>query len=81
MILCSCLEEIGRFGDLLQEIAEFVESPNLEELSDVFFAFARLGRRGYRGWMPGIGRHLAKIELRMQEYGCTRSRRNRCHNL
>ncbi len=65
---------------LKEEVAEFIQEPSLDEGSDVIYCINRL-----LGSMvglpiiklvPGNKLHMQKIENRMKEYGCIRSRRH-----
>lgn len=51
----------------------------LDEWSDIAFGFGRLfGNLAGRAYIPvwGAGRHERKIDMRMAEFGCVRSRRH-----
>ena len=65
--------------DIWGEVREFVEAPSWDEASDIAYGVGRL-LGGLRGRVyisiPGDRRHVAKIEARMREYGCIRSKRH-----
>ena len=74
------LELVG--GSRRGELYELFEVKSLEEfkdeVSDIAYGIGRLiagvfGREYVR--IPGDGRHVAKIQARMTEYGCIRSKR------
>ena len=73
MRYCKCMEEKGKLCHLIDEVIEFVTCPSKDEFSDIVFAVARIGRVGYVN-IPGIRRHVNKINNRMQLYGCIRSK-------
>jgi hypothetical protein len=63
--------------DLLDEIREWVECPSRDEWSDICWGVGRLiGSLSNRVYVhiPGDGMHIGKIQKRMSEYGCVRSR-------
>lgn len=79
---CGCMRPQGpreALRDIWGELCEFVEEPSWDEASDIAYGIGRLlgGLRGrvYTA-VPGDGRHVAKIEARMREYGCIRSKRH-----
>jgi hypothetical protein len=85
---CGCLKnEKGEFWNRVKEIwdevCEVCEARNMEELkdevSDVMFGLGRLlgyvcGKVYVSVWFDE--RHVKKIERRMEEYGCVRSKRH-----
>ena len=85
---CGCLRnEKGevwmRLKEICDEVVEVCEARSMEELkdevSDVMFGFGRLlgylcGRVYVKMWFDE--RHVKKIEGRMEEYGCVRSKRH-----
>jgi hypothetical protein len=91
MELCGCVK--NNQGDLdrrcieiWDELVELTEVKSwdefLDEWSDVVFGLGRL--IGYFCGKPyvslyGDQRHVQKIEKRMQEYGCVRSKRHLVH--
>ena len=88
MKYCGCLRnEEGEFGlrikEIWDEVGEVCEARSWEELkdevSDVMFGFGRLlrymcGRVYVKMWFDD--RHVKKIEGRMEECGCVRSKRH-----
>ena len=87
-MFCGCVKnESGEFcsrvTEIWDEVVEVFGSRSVEELkdevSDVMFGFGRLagymcGRVYVKMWFDE--RHVRKIEKRMEEYGCVRSRRH-----
>ena len=85
---CGCLRnekgELGmRLKEIWDEVVEVCQAGSWEELkdeaSDVMFGFGRL--LGYLCGRVYVGmwfdeRHVKKIEGRMEEYGCVRSKRH-----
>ena len=85
---CGCLRNnrddlCSRVTEIWDEVCEVCEARNMEELkdelSDVMFGLGRL--LGYLRGKVYVGmwfdeRHVAKIERRMEEYGCVRSKRH-----
>jgi hypothetical protein len=69
-------------NDLWDEVVEMVEKPSLDEASDCAYAVGRL-LAGLVGQVYvhvfGDARHIAKIDQRMAEYGCVRSKRHTVH--
>lgn len=86
MDYCGCLgvrAATDAVRDIADEAKELLEVKNLEEFkdefSDVTFGLGRLvagliGKVYVR--MPFDAKHVAKIDKRMSEYGCVRSRRH-----
>jgi hypothetical protein len=82
-MFCSChdrlpLKEAARC--IIDEVLEFIEQPCRDELSDVVYTVNRfigsmVGKDVVR-LVPGDAMHLAKVRLRMDEYGCIRSKRH-----
>lgn len=80
MKYCSCFKRrtvSDAIRDIADEVAEFVAQPSRDELSDICFGIGRLlgslvGREYVR--FMGDGAHVAKINKRMSDYGCIRSR-------
>jgi len=66
-------------ADIISELGEIIAEPSRDELSDIAYGIGRLlgsvVRRSYVR-VPGDRRHVAKIQERMVEYGCIRSRRH-----
>uniref|UniRef100_A0A6C0JJW2 Uncharacterized protein n=1 Tax=viral metagenome TaxID=1070528 RepID=A0A6C0JJW2_9ZZZZ len=88
MKLCACYTNEGvglgtRCQDIWDELVELFEVETvdefLDEWSDVVYGIGRL-----IGWFWGVeyvgvygdARHIKKIEGRMREHGCIRSRRH-----
>jgi NTP pyrophosphatase (non-canonical NTP hydrolase) len=85
---CGCLknekgELWNRVKEIWDEMVEVFEARNMEELkdevSDVMFGLGRLlgyvcGKVYVSVWFDE--RHVKKIERRMEEYGCVRSKRH-----
>ncbi len=72
-----------RVKEIWDEVCEVCEARSMEELkdevSDVMFGVGRLlgyvcGKVYVSVWFDG--RHVKKIERRMEEYGCVRSKRH-----
>ena len=88
MKYCGCLrngkgEFVLRCKEIWDEVGEVCEARNWEELkdevSDVMFGLGRMlgylcGRVYVKMWFDE--RHVKKIEGRMEEYGCVRSKRH-----
>ena len=88
MKFCGCVSnESGegwqRVKDIWDEVVELAEVKSMDEFwdewSDVVFGVGRL--LGYFcgvNYIPIYGdeRHVKKIEARMEEYGCVRSKRH-----
>lgn len=83
---CKCME-VRKFGDAVRDIAdeakEVVEVKSLaefkDEMSDVMWGIGRLiaGLHGKVYFhVIGDGAHYKKVEKRMAEYGCVRSKRH-----
>lgn len=79
---CQCLVPLSfrqaRF-EVGEEIKEFLHEPSWDELSDCMYGVGRM----VAGWfgrvyvsMPGDARHKEKIDKRMADYGCVRSKRH-----
>jgi len=65
--------------EVIAECREWWEHPSLDEVSDIAYGIGRMiagifGRRYVH--VPGDRRHIEKIEKRMTEYGCIRSKRH-----
>lgn len=82
MKYCQCVKVLSLregVGHLKEEVTELLEKPSLDELSDCSWAIGRLLAglfgRVYAS-VPFDGRHRQKIEARMKEHGCVRSRRH-----
>ena len=87
-MFCGCLtnnrgELCSRVSEIWDEVCEVCEARSMEELkdevSDVMFGLGRLlgylrGKVYVSMWFDE--RHVAKIERRMEEYGCVRSKRH-----
>jgi len=65
--------------DLMDEVREFFDEPSRDEASDIAYGIGRLlagvfGKEYFR--IPGDQLHMEKIQQRMREYGCIRSKRH-----
>ncbi len=77
---CNCLKPLPfreALGHLKDEAKEFFEKPSMDEFSDCAFGIGRLvaslfGKVYVR--MPFDSLHKKKIDERMKEFGCVRSR-------
>lgn len=61
------------------EVVEFVAEPSKDEASDIVYGLGRvLGALINRPYVrvPGDGIHVRKIQQRMNDYGCIRSKRH-----
>lgn len=65
---------------LTDEMVELIEEPSRDELSDVTYSLNRLAgalvRKPYIGLFPYAKLHKEKVEKRMLEHGCIRSKRH-----
>lgn len=65
---------------LLDEIKEFIAEPSLDEASDIIYCLNRMAGslvgKPYVRIFPGGKLHIQKIEKRMDDYGCIRSKRH-----
>lgn len=65
------------FG-LKDEVIEFIEEPSLDELSDISYCINRLAgtltKVPYKRIVGLDARHIFKINNRMKQYGCIRSK-------
>lgn len=79
---CGCMRPVPvrqAVRDIVDEAVELLREPSRDELSDVAYGIGRLlGAVVGRTYVPvpGDGLHVRKIEERMAEYGCIRSRRH-----
>jgi len=79
---CDCHKAIAlkqAVRDIRDEWTELKEEPSMDELSDVLYGVGRLLGSLIRVpyiRIPGDGLHVKKINDRMQEYGCIRSKRH-----
>jgi hypothetical protein len=68
------------FNGLVDEVKEFIEEPSRDEASDIVYCLNRLAGtvlgKAYQKVIPGDGLHVKKIEQRMDDYGCIRSKRH-----
>lgn len=83
MKYCKCHEKLSYregFNGLVDEVKEFIEEPSRDEASDIIYCLNRLAGtvlgKAYQKVIPGDGLHVKKIEQRMKEYGCIRSKRH-----
>ena len=65
---------------LFDEIKEFIAEPSLDEASDIIYCLNRMAGslvgKPYVRIFPGGKLHIQKIEKRMLDYGCIRSKRH-----
>lgn len=79
---CACMGRVAparAVRDILDEAVEMLKEPSKDELSDIAYGIGRLiGSLTGRPYVPfpGDALHVRKIEERMREYGCIRSRRH-----
>ena len=83
MKYCKCHEKLSyreAFNGLVDEVKEFIEEPSRDEASDIVYCLNRLAGtvlgKAYQKVIPGDGLHVKKIEQRMDDYGCIRSKRH-----
>lgn len=77
---CKCVsvavEPSEMWPYLVDEVKEFIDEPSMDELSDVVWSLGRL-LGGFVGILyiplPGMGRHIRKMDERMSKWGCIRS--------
>ena len=65
--------------ELADELVEFLREPSQDEFSDCVYAVGRIiGACVGKVYVhvPGDGRHVKKIQRRLDEYGCIRSRKH-----
>jgi hypothetical protein len=87
MNFCNCIRPLPprlAMRDILDEMKEFVQEPSKDEMSDVLWGVGRLiggilGRSYVR--IPGDADHYKKVVVRMDAYGCVRSRRHLKHGV
>ena len=79
---CNCHQPQSVKQSLLaikDELVEFVQEPSMDEFSDVMYGIGRLIApifgKSYVS-MPGDKKHIFKINNRMVEHGCIRSKRH-----
>ena len=86
--LCGCYKPLSIWqglSDLWSEVIEFCKTPNKDELSDILFALNRLlgafiGKEEVELFKATL--HNQKIQLRMLDHDCIRSKRNAVkHNI
>ena len=63
---------------LKDEVAEFIQEPSKDELSDIVYCANRLAgsllNKPYKKVIPFDSKHIRKINIRMKIYGCIRSK-------
>ena len=83
MEYCKChttltLKEAAQ--GLFDEVVELITEPSRDELSDVTYSLNRLAGalvgKPYIGMFPYVGLHKEKVEKRMRDHGCIRSKRH-----
>lgn len=83
MKYCKCHETLtfkeAKEG-LVDEIKEFLDEPSKDEASDIVYCLNRMVgsflNKPYVRVFPGDKQHVDKINSRMKEYGCIRSKRH-----
>jgi hypothetical protein len=79
---CGCMAKqtaVSALRDIRDEVRELIAEPSMDEFSDICYGVGRLvGALINKPYvpMPWDGRHIAKIEERMRQYGCIRSSRH-----
>lgn len=83
MNYCKCHQPLNfkeALAGLKDEAIEFVEEPSADEASDIAYSINRLVgglfNKAYIRVLPTGGIHERKIQLRMDEHGCIRSKRH-----
>ena len=82
MQYCKCHNTLSLHEALKttwDEVVEFVAEPSKDEASDIVYGLGRvLGALINRPYvrLPGDGIHVRKIQKRMDDYGCIRSKRH-----
>lgn len=83
MQYCKCHEVLTikqAIEGLVDEVKEFLEEPSYDEASDIVYCINRgigtIFNKPYVNVVPGDSIHVNKINLRMAEYGCIRSKRH-----
>lgn len=83
MNYCKCHDVLSMkevVDGLIDEVKEFVEEPSRDEASDIIYCLNRgvgtLLNKPYVRVFPGDKQHVDKINSRMKEYGCIRSKRH-----
>lgn len=79
---CNCMHVLrgkAALAPLWDEMKEFVEEPSMDEFSDIMWGVGRLiggvfGKVYVK--MPFDGLHRKKVDARMVEFGCVRSKRH-----
>jgi len=82
MKYCDCMKPVSfrrGFRDIADEFVEMLKEPSADEFSDVMYGIGRLiagcfGKSYVR--MPFDKLHVSKIDERMREHGCIRSKRH-----
>ena len=63
---------------LKDEVAEFIQEPSKDELSDIVYCVNRLAgsllNKPYKKVILFDSKHIRKINIRMKIYGCIRSK-------
>lgn len=83
MAYCKCHQKLthreAAMG-LWDEVKEFIAEPSKDEASDIVYCLNRavgsLFNKSYVRLIPGDKLHVDKINKRMEEYGCIRSKRH-----
>lgn len=81
MDYCECMDVRSKRDaviDIWDEMKEFGKKPSKDEFSDIMFGIGRfIGACFGKVYVsvPGDRLHVNKIDMRMNEYGCVRSKR------
>ncbi len=84
---CKCYKVLSikeAFNHLIDEIKEFINSPSLDELSDISFSINRLlGSLINKEYVNLLNatKHINKINQRMIDNKCIRSNNHKCQQL
>lgn len=83
MKYCKCHDVLSLKGAVLgtvDELREFIEEPSRDEASDIAYCINRLAgaliNKQYVRVVPYDEIHVNKVNMRMSEYGCIRSKRH-----
>ncbi len=83
MNYCKCHETLTvkeAVDGLVDELKEFIEEPSRDEASDIAYCINRLAgafvKKPHVKIVGGERLHIEKIQERMAEYGCIRSKRH-----
>lgn len=83
MEYCNCfkVQNVGdAWADVIDEIKEFIDEPSKDEGSDIAYGINRMVggmfNKEYVRILPFDKLHIAKMNTRMEDYGCIRSKRH-----